>query len=839
MVLIKDLKQIEVLFGLHIRYPRHLPLDYVLKAAAELSVDVLFSKLTAICERYILFCEDWDRYQNMKCFYSLLKLSLRVDIKLKYELTHRILQSAAKDVDMALIFGNRYLASKDLEDHCTRIKVLHFTYNANHQASHLPYLTPLCRVTIYNIKNISTDAQVKMLISLLDIPGEDKQANYLSVKSTLSVDRRSTTILWIYDYEPERPELRDLIPSLDKSSIIKMLGKFSFKDFVSEFPYKEISNPAEFEVFSIFFELVVDKKELLLAYIAGGLNFSATYYLMAVSNGYFNGIPWNIDLLKEAVGNDDIAGYKKLITIIGWKNSLKVFECPIQASQHRSLELIINTALDFIKSDTLELNKFVKLDPSTHLILWLDGLIELVDLTSVSAYFLTIKDVAISEKIYSLIKDKKPFLSRAFDVFKKMKKANSVQAATRLLARLSTLDPINYNRFLIKVITASHDNTKLGLWLSDIHDEYDFDCYRPLFITLDREAQINFLKKTVWLLTNNKIQVTLSDLLSLRSLTIDPETANLLGSPGEINISVFIVLQLMQDLQVGALTNPEKIYQLIAENITDVRQLLVIDGFFDKCQGRLGMDYKADVKEEELYPLMEKRSEIPANLKYCEGRKAKLKGTATPAICERTGKEFWWCRNMKCYSNCISSHQNWRDFTILDFCRVFGIPLEQDDYETLLGYINKINRYLKHMNCRSCNHILRPVSRSGVTENGNYGFYRVSNFACLNSECKEHMQIIYLSHCTNGFCGGIIDQRDSVKCIPKEALHANCGWYICNDCLACCNTENINKRKYILKKTAQGYNGHNNGHLDLGQICCKGCGYGTDLWKQVPRFKGP
>ncbi|MCD0489712.1 hypothetical protein LPB86_15830 [Pedobacter sp. MC2016-14] len=825
LIALEDIDQIEALFELNLRYPRHLSLEKVQKVAERLGSDILLTNLRVICQKYVISCDEMSRYQNMKCFYELLDLCVSENLSLKHELSNLIMQSGLKDLDVALIFGNKYLDIDEIEDYYTRLRAIYLNFDANEQLSHLSYLTLSSRTYVYNISQISTESQLQLLISILDVSGEDKQANYLSIKSNLFVDRRCTLLLWIYGFEPVRPELKDLILSLDKSLIIRMLAKFNFVDFVDEFPYNEIRSTAEYEFFSVFMEQAPDKKGLISAYITRGLIFSGTCYLKAVSYGYFKGISLNIDLLMDSVGMGDITGYKELIKNIGWRDSLKIFVYSVQKEQYKSIEFIIKNTLDFSKSDTLELGELIELERSTHMLLWIDGLIDLVDLSSVAYYFLTLKDDEKSEHIYALVKDKKPFISKAFDIFKQQNKANTVQAAIRLLAKLKTFDFRNYNRYVAKIIVASNDNTKLGLWLEDIHNEFDFDRYKPLFITLGRQEQINFLKKSIWLLRQGTIKLTLIELLSLRNLTVNPEIANYLKSPGQINISVFIVLQLLQDLHIGALTKQEKIYQLIAENITDIREMLFIGGFFDKCQGRLEMDFKFEVKADELYPIMEKRSGIPAHLEYCEGRKAKLKNTDTFSICENTGKEFWWCRNRKCYANCINSHDEWQELTILDFCRAFAIPLQQDDYEILLGYINKINRYLKHMNCRTCNCILRPASRNEPSHNSNYGFYRVSNFACMNSECQKYNQIIYLSHCANGSCTGIIDQRDSVKCIPVEAPHANCGWYVCNDCLACCNTQNINKRKYILNKNAQVYHGHHQGHLDLGIICCPKCGH--------------
>jgi len=84
---------------------------------------------------------------------------------------------------------------------------------------------------------------------------------------------------------------------------------------------------------------------------------------------------------------------------------------------------------------------------------------------------------------------------------------------------------------------------------------------------------------------------------------------------------------------------------------------------------------------------------------------------------------------------------------------------------------------------------------------------------------------IYITHCLNGRCDGTIDSRDSVKCKPEGYEQDNCGWYVCNDCHACCSTDKLNGRKYVAKvinKTE--YKCHHQGHVNLGQICCNKCG---------------
>jgi hypothetical protein len=152
-----------------------------------------------------------------------------------------------------------------------------------------------------------------------------------------------------------------------------------------------------------------------------------------------------------------------------------------------------------------------------------------------------------------------------------------------------------------------------------------------------------------------------------------------------------------------------------------------------------------------------------------------------------------------------------------DVLTILKIPYNTRQYEILLNVINRVNRFLNHLTCRSCNTILKPKGKA------NYAFYGVTLFSCATEECELHSKDIYLSHCLNGQCEDIIDSRDSVKC-KTQGVGDECGWYICKNCNACCSSDKLVARKSILERLGQEYKCHTIGHLNRGIICCSDCG---------------
>lgn len=219
-----------------------------------------------------------------------------------------------------------------------------------------------------------------------------------------------------------------------------------------------------------------------------------------------------------------------------------------------------------------------------------------------------------------------------------------------------------------------------------------------------------------------------------------------------------------------------------------------------------------------------KRTETPNGIIYCEGRQSNIKDKIF-------NRDFWWCCNHPCYDNCETLHtsEEWNRYTLLDFLTILGLSLddsnrvgdsiERGKYYQFISEINRFNRLLERMYCKVCDNILYPI------EDSNFAHYRVSRFSCTNEKCSEYRKEIYLHHCLNGKCNGIIDSRKSEQC-PN-------GLYICDnkECGCCCSHEMLKRRLENLKVTG-GYIHQNletlvnnlSGHLERAMHYCFKCG---------------
>lgn len=360
------------------------------------------------------------------------------------------------------------------------------------------------------------------------------------------------------------------------------------------------------------------------------------------------------------------------------------------------------------------------------------------------------------------------------------------------------------------------DFFKLQFYIRDFTDDIDFNATVIYTGLLNSSEQKLLFKKLIKSIEERKLELTLEDLN--RITTIDYQTneyAKEIDGVG-LDYTLSVILQLLNDLKNGTETKSQTIFDIIAKQIKRPDDLLVIDGFFDKCKGRTVLKKNTNAENPET-EINEKWA--PRFSTFCDGRKAIDKSQGEPSKCQNSGLEFWWCENAKCYDIARISHNydDWKNYNLEDIFRVLEISYSQKQYQILLSMLNRVNRFLSHLTCKSCKKILKPVNQ------GNYGFYRVSNFQCPDSDCEEHENVIYLSHCANGACQDIIDSRDSVKCKP-QGVHDDCGWYICNNCLACCSTEKLRGRQYAYNFSGQEYKCHTEGHKDRGVLCCNKCG---------------
>ncbi len=369
------------------------------------------------------------------------------------------------------------------------------------------------------------------------------------------------------------------------------------------------------------------------------------------------------------------------------------------------------------------------------------------------------------------------------------------------------------------------DFFKLQLFVLDYTDEVDYNEVVIYTGLLSSANQKLFFKKIIKLIAENKIDLVLEDLN--RITTIDYQTSEYAKEFDGVGLdfTLSVILKVLNDLKNNITTSRTTIFDLVANQIKTPKDLLVIDGFFEKCSGKTIIEENGTKKLEDgtsktIYKTTKKVHFLPRFSTFCDGRKAIYKETKEAILCKKSDLEFWWCENSQCYDVCRKTHtpSQWKNYTLEDILQILEIPYDAVHYEILLNVINRVNRFLSHLSCRKCNSILKPKGKS------NYTFYGVSIFLCKNQDCEEYSKDIYLSHCLNGQCEDIIDSRDSVKC-KTQGYEDECGWYICKNCNACCSTEKLVARKNNLEKLGQEYKCHLEGHRDRGIICCSDCGH--------------
>lgn len=363
---------------------------------------------------------------------------------------------------------------------------------------------------------------------------------------------------------------------------------------------------------------------------------------------------------------------------------------------------------------------------------------------------------------------------------------------------------------------------KLRLFVDDLVDVVDFDDAALYTGLLSKDEQKLFLKKVAYLKSRGFQDISIADLD--RILVTDYPTSKIAeeldGSKKDYSVSV--IIHILKELKIGGTPTLSGIFQYVANIINAPKDIIRITGFFDKCEGRTLLraeeyvDDNDELSRKYVKEIVEKLK--PRFSIYCDGKKA-FNTDNTPALSQKEGREFYWCENTPCFETCRNFHEpeDWKNYSLKDLLRIFDISCDEESYSELIGVLNKCNRYFEHLNCRSCGEILHPTGKE------NYGFYRVSNFSCTNSDCLEPDENIYLSHCANGACPDLIDSRDTVKCKPA-GFGENCGWYICNYCFACCGTSKLLQRKNNLEYLGRSYQCHTQGHKDKQEICCNKCG---------------
>ena len=199
-----------------------------------------------------------------------------------------------------------------------------------------------------------------------------------------------------------------------------------------------------------------------------------------------------------------------------------------------------------------------------------------------------------------------------------------------------------------------------------------------------------------------------------------------------------------------------------------------------------------------------------------------LSETNNPAI----DLPFFWCRGKECFHNnlanqTLAEQNDWHHYSLYHMIEIIGFPklhMTSGGYEPdnvvreFIAVTNKAMQKFKRLKCRGCGHLM-------FTDKGS-GFNRHNYYSCINPNCPEVRIPVYLSYCYK--CKkGLIDSRDT-KRRPN-------GWYICPNCLACCDDEQYERQaqRYriinspVPERIAKML-GH--GHNDKGEYFCPDCG---------------
>lgn len=375
---------------------------------------------------------------------------------------------------------------------------------------------------------------------------------------------------------------------------------------------------------------------------------------------------------------------------------------------------------------------------------------------------------------------------------------------------LNALNHLGLKSFESKLLSHITPEIKINLWLNEIINFFDVDEYFSHFYLLDAHDQQKALKKSFNLAHKGIISLDLP----------------LISKIETTDYSTKVVIELLKKLNNSEVINKFSLkgdlLRLIADLVTDSKDILLLKGFFDICTGRtreISREvYSADADEVTLQYFYEKNEEpeyISRSRKepiICEGRLSLSKNGKLNL--SKGNQQFWWCKNLPCLNACRTLHpeSEWQNYSIIDFLSILNIKHDANDIELLYATINKVNRYFERLNCRDCKRILKPAASS------NYAFDRVNEFQCDNESCHNN-HVVYLTHCANGRCENVIDSRDVAPCSNN--------WYICDSCFACCSSNTMQRRNKNLLTNNQDPNTITSMHQGK-VICCPTCGNHLD-----------
>lgn len=331
----------------------------------------------------------------------------------------------------------------------------------------------------------------------------------------------------------------------------------------------------------------------------------------------------------------------------------------------------------------------------------------------------------------------------------------------------------NFREFIIDfdIINSLNDNTRIKLWFFDFYNDLDvkIESLKNFVSQLDNDEQRIFFKKIFYGIKIKLFNFDFNDLLLINFT--DYSTKVILELMNKLTLNQKFNQNALKDDILRAISNADLV------NCAD--DVLKLDGYFNLCAGRCVeqavRDQDGNIIDYELRIFdnsVEFISDINRRPIVCDGR-------LSNGISDG-GRNFWWCKNKKCFKISRITQEDWENYTIIDFLEILKIPYQNDTIEILYGLVNRVNRFLEHLNCKSCKKLLKPDG------NSNYTFYRVSTFSCKNPECINPDKSVYISHCSNGHCDGTIDSRNAKRCDNN--------FVICNKCFACCSQELLNRR---------------------------------------------
>lgn len=499
------------------------------------------------------------------------------------------------------------------------------------------------------------------------------------------------------------------------------------------------------------------------------------------------------------------------------------------------LKGLFNVCKNFFPDKYNDISKIVELKINSEIAhsLWLEKYVESCQVDFISS-IITSTDKTTQRTIFNRCSDEDK-LNIFFKTIYNYENINTdfkLETIKEFLKIAKEFATSQYDKILNETLRICPPYYKLNLWLEDYHQFLQFEEFKLFTITLNPSDQKKFVKKVLKYIHEEKVNISIEELTSIN--IIDYETSklaeNIDNSKLDYSTSIILntILELNSQIEIGTrkqiLDAKLRIYDLILNQIKEPTDILEIKGYFDECEGRCSVsvkeikDTKGKVIDKEITYRRNERQKAKLH-PICDGRKA-TKKESDIELSEDTEIEFWWCANQKCYQPSRKLHKSdeWEKYTLFDFLTILKVPFKEKDFEIYLNLINKANRFLKHLKCRECNHILKPKNKS------NYAFYGINDFHCTNETCNQKGNKIYLTHCLNGKCEQEIDSRDAVKCKPDGFESEKCGWYVCNYCHSCCSDEGIQRRMYILERTGQEYKCHAKGHKNLGIISCNKCG---------------